>query len=184
MPDPGDWPLSLPEWLVLCIICEKPTYGFAVMRLLSRKGSLGRIWHVSKPTIYRAVLQLEQLGHVQIAGPQHTSLGPDRLLVTATHPGRKAAKEWLRKPVTHGRDVRSELMLKLALLDRAGADPLELLTAQRAEFGPLAETLASQVEAPTGFEHTLALCRHKTMSATTQFLDDMAHQAGLAPAAE
>jgi hypothetical protein len=27
---------------------------------------------------------------------------------------------WLRTPVAHGRDVRSELMIKLALLDRAG----------------------------------------------------------------
>ena len=84
---PGDRPLSLPEWLVLCIAGEQPTYGFAVAGLLSRNGRMGRIWYVSKPAIYRAVLRLERLGLVQVAGQQHTSQGPDRLLVTATQPG-------------------------------------------------------------------------------------------------
>ena len=179
---PGDRPLSLPEWLVLCIVCEQPTYGFAVAGLLSRDGRMGRISHVSKPAIYRAVLRLEHLGLVQVTGQQHTSQGPDCLLVTATQPGCTAARGWLRTPVTHGRDVQPELMLKLALHDRAGGDPRGLLTEQRAQFGPLAAALASQVEASTGFEHTLALWRHQTMSATMQFLDDVAQQAELAPA--
>jgi hypothetical protein len=79
---------------------------------------------------------------------------------------------WLRAPVLHCRDVGSELLVKLALLDRAGADPCELLRHQRAEFGPLAAALAEQVSATTGIEHTLALWRHEAMSATMQFLDD------------
>ena len=174
--------LSLPEWLVLCIVCEQPTYGFAVAGLLTRAGRLGRIWPVSKPAIYRAVLRLERLGLVQVNGQQHASPGPERLLVTATRPGCTAAKGWLSQPVTHGRDVQPELMLKLALLDRAGSDPRELLTGQRAEFGPLAAALASRVEATTGFDHTLALWRHQAMSATMQFLDEAAQQAEMAPA--
>jgi len=178
----SDRPLSLPEWLVLCLVCEQPTYGFAVAGLLTRAGRLGRIWPVSKPAIYRAVLRLERLGLVQVNGQQHASPGPERLLVTATRPGCTAAKGWLRQPVTHGRDVQPELMLKLALLDRAGSDPRELLTGQRAEFGPLAAALASRVEATTGFDHTLALWRHQAMSATMQFLDEAAQQAEMAPA--
>ena len=171
-------PLSLPEWLVLCIVCEKPTPGFAVTGLLAPEGSLGRIWHVSQPAIYRAMRQLTRLGFVQVAR-QHAGQGPDRWLITATRTGDRAARRWLRKPVTHGRNVRSELMLKLALLDRIGSDPQELLREQRAEFAPLAAALASQVDATTGTEHTLALWRHKTMSATMQFLDDATRRAGL-----
>jgi hypothetical protein len=34
------------------------------------------------------------------------------------------------------------------------------------------------VEATTGIEHTLALWRHQTMSATMQFLDEVTQQAG------
>src|SRR5215469_6669097 len=89
---PSDRPLSLQEWLVLCIACEQPTYGFAVAGLLSRDGRLGRIWHVPKPAIYRAVLRLERLGLLRVAGQQHTNQEPDRLLVTATRPGRRAAR--------------------------------------------------------------------------------------------
>jgi hypothetical protein len=37
----------------------------------------------------------------------------------------------LRTPVRHGRDVRSELLIKLALLERAGADPRDLLSEPR-----------------------------------------------------
>ena len=168
-------PLSLPEWLVLCVACEKPTPGFALTGLLSHEGSLGRIWHVPQPAIYRATRQLTRLGFVQMARNQ----GPDRWLVTATRTGHKAARGWLRRPVTHGRNVRPELILKLALLDRIGGDPQELLRDQRAEFAPLAAALASQVDATTGTEHTLALWRHKTMSATMQFLDDATRRAGL-----
>ena len=127
MPDPGERPLSLREWLVLCIACEEPTYGFAIAGLFPRGGSLGRVWQVSKPAIYRAIGRLERLGLVQTAGQQHTKDGPARCLVTATQAGRTAARVWLRTPVPHGRDVRSELMIKLALLDRAGDDPHDLL---------------------------------------------------------
>ena len=116
--------------------------------------------------------RLEWLGLVQMAGEQRTSQGPARSLVEATRAGRTAARGWLHTPIAHGRDVRSELMIKLALLERAGDDPRQLLGEQRAKLGPLAAALADRVHATAGIEHTLALWRHKAMSATMQFLDD------------
>jgi PadR family transcriptional regulator AphA len=166
----------LSDWLVLCVICEQPTHGFAVAALFSADGSLGRAWQVSKPAVYAAMARLEQLALVQTAGEQPTSQGPARSLVKATPAGQTAARTWLHTPVAHGRDVRSELMIKLALLERAGADPWHLLTQQRAQFGPLAAALADRVHAATGIEHTLARWRHRAMSATMQFLDDAIHQ--------
>ena len=82
----------------------------------------------------------------------------------------------MRTPVRHGRDVRSELLIKLALLERAGADPWDLLSEQRHQFSPLAAALADRVHATTAIEYTLALWRHKAMSATIQFLEDMTQQ--------
>jgi hypothetical protein len=116
---------------------------------------------------------------VQTAGQQHTKDGPARCLVTATRAGRTAARVWLHTPVPHGRDVRSELIIKLALLDRAGDNPADLLSRQRTAFGPLAAALAGRVHVTTGMEHTLALWRHEMMSATIQFLDQAAWQAEL-----
>jgi len=172
VPDPGEQQLFLPDWLVLCVVCEQPAHGFAVAGLFSRDGSLGRVWQVSKPAVYAAMARLERLGLVQMTGEQRTSQGPARSLVKATRAGRTAARGWLYQPVAHGRDVRSELMIKLALLERAVGDPWDLLTEQRAQFGPLAAALADRVHATAGIEHTLALWRHKAMSATMQFLDD------------
>jgi PadR family transcriptional regulator AphA len=173
MTDPGARRLRQSDWLVLCVVCEEPTHGFAVAGLFSHDGSLGRIWQVSKPAVYAAMQRLERLGLAQLAEEQHTSQGPARSLVKATPAGQTAAGRWLRTPVMHGRDVRSELMIKLALLDRAGGDPHELLREQRDGFGLLAAALADRVHASSGAEHTLALWRHKAMSATMQFLDDM-----------
>ena len=68
-------------------------------------------------------------------------------------------------------DRQPEPGLVLGILARAGDDPQDLLSRQRAAFGPLAATLADQVQNTTGMDRTLALWRHEMMSATTQFLD-------------
>jgi len=73
-------------------------------------------------------------------------------------------------------------MIKLALLDRAGDNPADLLSRQRAAFGPLAAALAGRVHVTTGMEHTLELWRHEVMFAIMQFLDQAAWQADLAAA--
>ena len=100
MPYRSDRPLSLPEWLVLCLACEQPTYGFAIAELLSHDGSLGQIWQVAKPTIYRAMQRLERLGLVQkistltVVQPAHWSRRPApaarRLQRGCTSPSRTA----------------------------------------------------------------------------------------------
>jgi PadR family transcriptional regulator AphA len=183
MPEPGEQQLRLSAWLVLCVVCEQPTHGFAVPGLFSRKGSLGRVWQVSKPALYAAMGRLERLSLVQLAGAQHTSQGPARSLVKATPAGQTAARKWLRTPVMHGREVRSELMIKLALLDRAGDDPMQLLREQRAKFASLAAALANRVHDHRDRAHAGAVA-HQALSATMQFVDDVTRRAELASAAD
>jgi PadR family transcriptional regulator AphA len=166
--------LSLTEWLVLCLACEGPTHGFAIARLLGQQGSLGQVWRVPKPVIYRALPRLADLGLVRDVGEQPTSQGPVRSLVEATSTGRQASQAWLARPVGHIRDVRSELMVKLALLDRVNADPAPLLAAQRAALTPIATALRERLAVATGFDRTLALWRYETVSAALRFLDEAA----------
>lgn len=165
--------LSLAEWLVLCLVCEEPRHGFAIARILGREGSMGRIWRVPKPVIYRALQRLQLLGLVQIAEHQKTSQGPVRSLIDATEAGRRAAADWFTRPVEHTRDVRSELLVKLALLDRAGTAPQTLLEAQREQLVPVADALHDRLAIASGFDRTLALWRYETASATVRFLDTM-----------
>jgi PadR family transcriptional regulator AphA len=171
MTSPEDRSLSLSEWLVLCLVREQPRHGFAIARLLEADGSLGKVWRVPKPVIYRALQRLEQLGLVRTTEQQATSQGPVRSLIDATPAGREAAGAWLARPVSHTRDVRSELLVKLALLDRTGTDPQPLLATQREHLAPLADSLHARLGDATGFDRTLALWRYETVSATIRFLD-------------
>ena len=179
MPSPSAEPalsLSLSEWLVLCLGAEAPRHGFAIARLLGPDGSLGQVWRVPKPVVYRALQRLEQLGLVRTTGMEVSSEGPVRSLVDVTPDGRAAASGWLARPAGHNRDVRSELLAKLALLDRSGADPRPLLDAQREQLRPVAAALQERLAAAAGFDCTIAAWRWETLSATLRFLDVLSSQ--------
>ena len=169
----GEPTLSLSEWLVLCLVCEECRHGFAIARLLDSDGSMGRIWRVPKPVVYRGLQRLEQLGLVRSAQLQPSSFGPAKQPVDATASGRALAADWLSRPASHNRDVRSELLVKLALLDRSGGDPRPLLVAQREQLIPVARALGDRLATASGFDRTLILWRSETVTATLRFLDAM-----------
>jgi PadR family transcriptional regulator AphA len=169
--------LSLAEWIVLCLVSEAPTHGFALARTLSEEGELGQIWRVPKPVIYRALQRLETVGLVATVELQPSSEGPVRSLVDVTLAGRNAAAAWLTKPVRHNRDIRSELLMKLALLDRAGTDPAPLLTAQREQLEPVAAALQEKLAEAAGFDRMIILWRWQTVAATLRFLEDALREA-------
>lgn len=122
--------LSLAEWVALCLVCEQPTHGFAVAGLLIRGSDLGQMWHIQKAVVYRAMDRLERLGYIRRIGQEFSSLGPVKSPCRAIPSGQRAAAAWLNRPVDHPRDIRPELLPKLALLDRIGADSAELLGRQ------------------------------------------------------
>jgi DNA-binding PadR family transcriptional regulator len=172
----ADPTLSLAEWLALCLICEQATHGFALAALLGAEGEMGRVWRVPKPVVYRALQRLEHLGLVRTTEQQPSSHGPVRSLVDATQAGRDLAAGWLRRPAGHNRDVRSELLVKLALLARIDGDPQPLLAAQREQLIPVSRALQDRLDAATGFDRTLVLWRCETMAATLRFLDALSVQ--------
>jgi DNA-binding PadR family transcriptional regulator len=176
MSAPQDPSLSLAEWLVLCLICEQQTHGFALAALLGAQGEMGRVWRVPKPVVYRALQRLEQLSFVRTTEQQPSSHGPVRSLVDATQSGRDLAAAWLTRPVGHNRDVRSELLVKLALLARRQADPQPLLEAQREQLIPVSHALQDRLDAASGFDRTLILWRCEMMAATLRFLDAVGAQ--------
>jgi PadR family transcriptional regulator AphA len=164
--------LSLPEWTVLALISERPTHGFAISLLTAPSGELGRIWHIPRPVIYRAIGRLAEAGLVtpDAVEPGH---GPQRTIYSATPAGRKAAAIWLDTTVEHIRDVRSHLLLKLALLDRVGGDPSGLLKRQKAALEPIASAIRAEHAQCAGFDATLLAWRRATTAATMAFLDDV-----------
>ena len=164
--------LSLAEWTALALIAEHPAHGFAISQLTAPGGELGRIWHIPRPVIYRAIGRLEEAGLVAPRAVE-PGRGPQRTIYAATATGRKAAADWLDTPVQHVREVRSQLLIKLALLDRAGTDATGLLVRQRAILQPIAAAIATERTQRRGFDATLLAWRRATAAAALSFLDDI-----------
>jgi DNA-binding PadR family transcriptional regulator len=162
--------LSLPEWTVLTVLSQQPAHGFAVAQLTAPRGELGRIWQIPRPVIYRAIGRLVEANLIRPESVQ-PGLGPQRTIFAATPQGRQAATDWLDTPVTHVRDIRSHLLLKLALLDRAGVDPADLLRRQREVLEPIAQAIEAGQPARGGFDATLLAWRRATAAAALAFLD-------------
>jgi DNA-binding PadR family transcriptional regulator len=162
--------MSLPEWLVLAVLSQQPMHGFAVAQLTAAGGDLGRVWRIPKAVIYRAIGRLVEAGLAVPEGTQQ-GLGPQRTVFAATPAGREAAQRWLHTPVEHIRDMRSQLLLKLALLDRAGDDPGDLLRRQREVLEPIARAIEARHPQDGGFDATLLAWRRATAVAALEFLD-------------
>lgn len=162
--------LSLPEWLVLVILSQQPLHGFAVAQLTAAGGELGRVWQIPKAVVYRAIGRLLDAGLIAPEGTE-PGLGPQRTVYTATPAGCGAAQRWLQTPVAHVRDIRSHLLLKLALLDRAGEDPADLLRRQRDALEPIACAIEARRAEVSGFDATLLAWRRATAMAALEFLD-------------
>jgi PadR family transcriptional regulator AphA len=141
--------------------------------VLAPGGELGRIWSLTRPLSYRAIDGLVEKGLVSRRG--HTpGQGRERVLLASTAEGRRASRRWLDTPVEHVRDVRTELLMKLALRERAGLDTRPLLIAQQAVLAPTIEVLASTV-ADNGL---VELWRREQARAVRRFLDEALHPIG------
>jgi DNA-binding PadR family transcriptional regulator len=156
---------------VLALVAERPSHGFAIARGLAPEGEIGRVWSLPRPLVYRAIDGLLHDGLLEARGTEPSARGPRRTILAATPKGRRRVNRWLRQPVSHVRDVRSLLMLKLLFLERAGADPATLLVGQRERLLPAAEALERHAEESAGFERTLALWRLESTRAVLRFLE-------------
>lgn len=165
--------LSVGEWAVLALVSEDPAHGFALARAMAPGGEVGQVWAMRRPLVYRALETLEQLGLIRPAGTVPSQSGPQRTILEVTPAGTQAIAGWLLEPVSHVRDARSLLMLKLLFLARRGADSAPLLTAQREQFSAQAERLSAAVDETDGFDRALLLWRLHATTAAVQFTETM-----------
>ena len=161
--------LSLSDWVVLGIVAEHPTHGWPVVRVLAPDGAVGRVWTVSRPLVYRSLATLLGAELVEECGETEGARGPQRTIVRSTRRGRSALRAWLDEPVDHVREVRSELLVKLALLDRAGRSAGPLLERQVERLTPVFAAVTRK-GAGDGFESVLASWRREQALAVQRFL--------------
>ncbi|MFT3853438.1 MAG: hypothetical protein QM733_11970 [Ilumatobacteraceae bacterium] len=161
--------LLLGEWACLGLIAPRPTHGFAVAAALKPSGEIGRVWSLSRPLTYRAIEQLLARELVAVVGEERGIAGGNRTLVAATRTGRAQLRKWLRTPVEHVRDVRSELLLKLLLAERCGVDIGPMLVRQRAQVAAMETALRDQVDAHP--DDVVVRWRAESAGAVHRFLD-------------
>jgi DNA-binding PadR family transcriptional regulator len=159
------------EWSVLALLAEAPGHGWALAGQMARPGSVGRVWSLGRPLVYRALETLEARGLIRPIGEEPGLRGPNRTVFAATDAGREALLGWLHEPVEHVRDVRSLLLLKLVLLERAGL-PLEpLLEAERLVIEPVVASLETRLDDGSRDEAIFLRFRYETTRAVLDFID-------------
>lgn len=163
--------LLLGEWACLGILYEGPSHGFAIAARLKPTGDIGRVWSLSRPLTYRSLDQLGGHGYVEAVGEEPGIAGGNRTILAATRSGRAQLRKWLRTPVVHLRDFRSELLLKLVIAQRCDVDVAEMLADQHDHIEQLSAALAEQVAASDG--DVVALWRSELSKAALRFLDQL-----------
>lgn len=161
--DPG---LRLADYACLAAVAEGAEHGWAVGSLLARTGDVGRIWSLSRPLTYRSIDVLVERKLVSRRGTAQ-GRGGDRRLLRITAAGRRALAAWLDAPVEHLRDVRTELLLKLVLRERAGLSTRPLVAAQRTHFAGAIDALTNDTDALD----VVGRWRMESARAVARFLD-------------
>jgi DNA-binding PadR family transcriptional regulator len=158
--------LTLGEAVCLTLVASEPRHGWSIVKVLAPDGEIGRVWSLSRPLTYRA---LDALATAELIEPRGSApgAGPPRTIWRATPKGRRVARVWLRRPVAHLRDMRTEFLLKLQL----GAPPAELARDQLAAFAPAFAGLKRAARAEP--DDIVARWRVESAEATRRFLDSL-----------
>ena len=169
--------LTLGEWAVLGLLGRGPQHAFALVKCLARDGEFGRIWSVPTPVVYRSVNVLREQGLIRVVGEERSDSGPPRTLLAITRTGKRRLDTWLGAPVAHLRDIRSELLLKLAILAHMHKSADALVAAQSRAIAPVLagfEASLQEAERVGEFEVTLARWRLESARAVQRFLEGLA----------
>jgi DNA-binding PadR family transcriptional regulator len=173
--------LSLTEWVVLALIVEQPTHGFAISKELAPDGDLGKIWTVRRSLVYGVIVQLEERDFITPLGAEPGNRGPVRTRMGPTRAGKAAVDQWLSTPALHVRELRTHLMLQLRLLDRRGLDLSPLASAQLEQLAPILTALRGQAATAEGFAGILATWRYESAQAAARVLEGVVAVAATPP---
>lgn len=162
--------LLLGEWACLGILYGGPSHGFAIAARLKPEGDIGRVWSMSRPLTYRSLEQLTDREYIHAVGEEPGIAGGNRTILAATRTGRAQLRKWLATPVTHMRDLRSELLLKLVLADENGIGIAPMLDRQREIIEQRAAVLASELDGAAA-PNVVAMWRAESSGAALRFLE-------------
>ena len=151
----------------LVLISQGIGHGYDLARHFAPDGSLGAVLTHSRPVVYRAIKQLESMGLVTSTEAVGVR-GQLKWTLTCTAAGRRTAREWLTSPVEHLRDMRSDFLVRVLLLQRAGDDTRDFVRAQRAALADRTTHILA-----TTSRDAVSLWRREQARAALRFLDEL-----------
>lgn len=161
----------LTDWVVLAVVAEAPRHGFAVAKELAADAALGEVWTVPRSLVYRAIDHLRDAGLIEPARTETGAQGPHRTVYRVTRSGAARLGHWLDQPVTHPRDVRTELLVKLVLRARRGKPLAPLAGAQLDRFASATRGLARRARDAQGADRIVARWRVESLGAIRRTLE-------------
>ncbi|MER7821087.1 MULTISPECIES: PadR family transcriptional regulator [unclassified Streptomyces] len=163
--------LPLAEWIVLALMAERPSHGFAIAALTAEGAEIGEFWYISRPMVYRSITRLVERGLIAPVGTEESDRGPQRMIYAATRSAKTAVSRWLSEPVTQLFDVRADLTIKLLLLQRRGAGPARLVERQRVVIDEIEQALRAKEHAGDHLTRAIYAWRLEHVRAALRFLD-------------
>ncbi len=118
------------EYILLGLIQEEPTHGYALFEKLRNNLELSLIWQVKRSKLYYLLDKLETDGYLSSflskEGPY-----PERNVYQITTKGSELLEQWLYSPVLSTRYVRLAFLSKLYFAIRENREKaVELISAQ------------------------------------------------------
>ena len=118
------------EYILLGLIQEEPTHGYALFEKLRNTTELSLIWQVKRSKLYYLLDKLETDGYLTSTlskeGPY-----PERNVYQITNKGSEVLEQWLYSPVLSSRYVRLAFLSKLYFAIRENREKaIELISTQ------------------------------------------------------
>jgi DNA-binding PadR family transcriptional regulator len=129
------------------------------------------VWTVSRPLVYRAIDHLREQSLIEPARTEAGAKGPHRTVYRATRTGRARLARWLDQPVTHPREVRTELLVKFMLLARRDRPLADLARRQLERFAPMTVGLDQGAREAEGAARVVARWRVESIGAIRRTLE-------------
>ncbi|MDX1663025.1 MAG: PadR family transcriptional regulator [Candidatus Promineifilaceae bacterium] len=119
------------ELALLGFLRQEPKHGYAIHQELADPAGLGPVWHIKRSRLYALLNKLEEAGYITATTEEQESR-PPRKVFHLTEAGKRAFSAWVQSPVSHGRALRLEFLLKLYFARLEGKDvTARLLATQR-----------------------------------------------------
>lgn len=158
--------LTLGEGICLSLVSLGAEHGYAIARYFNPGGSIGAVYSLSRPAVYREIGSLEARGLLTVSHDVGTR-GQAKKILRLSRRGTTIVGEWLERPVLHLRDIRLDFLVKVILRDMLGLELAPFVRAQREQLAAvLAGLTAGVASSPT------MLWRREQALAVSRFLDE------------